>query len=480
MHGDAYEMEDQRNWSDASYKTYIRPLAKRPAPYTLAAGEVEAQSVILEVRGAEAATSTASAAVSVAVGEPVGHRLPEIGLAASPEWAAAALEHVEVLRAAGPRYLVCRRDPAAGHGVAELSRMAALGGALSAPLWLELVVPCRAADGTYTESAEVLAADLDAAARAAREAGLEPAAVVACPEAYLKSYQPDWVWPKVPPLETLYAAVRERFPGARIGGGMHAYFTELNRKPPPADAIDFITHSTSPIVHAADDLTVMESLESLPSIMRSARALAQGRDYCIGPSAIGMRMNPYGDAPAQTSGSARVAMARVDPRQRGLLNAAWTLGYLAHAARHGVAALALSAPVGEHGIVYRRTDWAQPWFDEQGGRAGVYPVYHVLRGLMAASGATTREVVCSAPARVQGLAYEGDGGVTVWIANLGAEPMELSLEIPGSTQGAVLTLDETRFESLCADPAAIVSAAEMLGLHRLELGPYAVMRVVAA
>ena len=27
MEGDAFEMEDQRNWTDASYKTYVRPLA---------------------------------------------------------------------------------------------------------------------------------------------------------------------------------------------------------------------------------------------------------------------------------------------------------------------------------------------------------------------------------------------------------------------------------------------------------------------
>ena len=34
MEGDVYEMEDQRNWMDASYKTYVRPLAE-PWPYTI-------------------------------------------------------------------------------------------------------------------------------------------------------------------------------------------------------------------------------------------------------------------------------------------------------------------------------------------------------------------------------------------------------------------------------------------------------------
>ena len=37
MEGDIFEMEDQRNWMDASYKTYVRPLAM-PWPYTSEGG----------------------------------------------------------------------------------------------------------------------------------------------------------------------------------------------------------------------------------------------------------------------------------------------------------------------------------------------------------------------------------------------------------------------------------------------------------
>ena len=50
MEGDAFEMEDQRNWMDASYKTYVRPLAL-PWPYTIAKGEKLAQRVSLSVTG---------------------------------------------------------------------------------------------------------------------------------------------------------------------------------------------------------------------------------------------------------------------------------------------------------------------------------------------------------------------------------------------------------------------------------------------
>ena len=52
MEGEVFEMEDQRNWTDASFKTYCRPLA-RPRPYRLAAGETVRQRIVVTLtRGA--------------------------------------------------------------------------------------------------------------------------------------------------------------------------------------------------------------------------------------------------------------------------------------------------------------------------------------------------------------------------------------------------------------------------------------------
>ena len=40
----------------------------------------------------------------------------------------------------------------------------------------------------------------------------------------------------------------------------------------------------------------------------------------------------------------------------------------------------MAAPTGPAGIIYRRTDYPQPYFDDLKGPA-VYPLYHVLAGL---------------------------------------------------------------------------------------------------
>jgi hypothetical protein len=50
MEGEVFEMEDQRNWTDASFKTYCRPLA-RPRPFMLSAGETLRQRVVVTLRG---------------------------------------------------------------------------------------------------------------------------------------------------------------------------------------------------------------------------------------------------------------------------------------------------------------------------------------------------------------------------------------------------------------------------------------------
>ncbi|MGH6944453.1 MAG: hypothetical protein ACREH6_09565, partial [Geminicoccaceae bacterium] len=409
MEGDAFEMEDHRNWTDASYKTYIRPLSK-PRPFTLRAGERFEQRVTLAFRGRPGkAAAGAATGVRIILGEPAGV-MPRIGLFVPPEEAEASLAVLDLLRAISPQLLVGRldlRDPAAGDRLLPLK---ALADALGVPVMLEVVLPNRRPP----------AEELGAAARLAQGAGLGLEAVHASPHEYLKSWQPQETWPNVPPLEAIYDAAREAFPGALIGGGMLSYFTELNRKRPPVAHCDFISHTTCPIVHDADDRAVMETLEALPWIALSVRALAGDKPYRIGPSAIGMRQNPYGAAPVDNPGNRRLAMAFDDPRQRGLFGAAWNLGYAARLAPAGVEVLTLSAPIGAFGVAYRKTSWSQPWFDERG--AEVYPLYHVVRGLARAASRQRLETTVSDGSAVQALAWQDGPRTVLWLANLtGAE-----------------------------------------------------------
>ena len=162
---------------------------------------------------------------------------------------------------------------------------------------------------------------------------------------------------------------------------MFSFFTELNRKRPPVAQLDFMTNTTGPIVHAADDRSVMETLAALPWQVDTARSFSQGTPHRVGPSGIGARDNPHGATYSENPYNQRICLSKMDPRQRGLFAAAWTLGYVATLAQAGVDRISMAAPTGPLGVIYRRTDYAQPYFDELPAKqsaAAVYSVYHLL------------------------------------------------------------------------------------------------------
>ena len=80
MEGDIWEMEDQRNWSDASFKTYGRP-RDIPWPYTIPKGERVIQRAILSFTGKAApAAATSPEAVEITLGEAPRGKLPRLAL----------------------------------------------------------------------------------------------------------------------------------------------------------------------------------------------------------------------------------------------------------------------------------------------------------------------------------------------------------------------------------------------------------------
>ena len=283
MEGDAFEMEDQRNWLDASYKTYVRPLAL-PWPYPIRQGERFTQKVTLAIAGSlPAVAAGGDAPVTVTVGEPTGSTMPAVGLAVPAEQVRAALEQVELLRTAGPAFLMAEFDARKGHDAGLVQDYGELAAKLGAELVLEVVLPCLDEAGVPTDDPDVLQRDLRYVQGQVERVGVRPARVAVSPACDLKCTLPGGVWPKAPDWAALVAAARAAFPGVPIGGGMFSYFTELNRKRPPAGLFDFVGHSICPLVHAGDDLSLTEGLEALPHILASTRAFAGDTPYWLLP-----------------------------------------------------------------------------------------------------------------------------------------------------------------------------------------------------
>ena len=150
LSGDIFEMEDQRNWSDAAYKTYVRPLVL-PWPYVMEPGVRNQQSVELLITdcnasGAREATAEkqATAPVQVEIGVQEGH-FPRIGVAIDPSQIATVLAHASVLEKLRPQgMLLLHFDPTAGHGQEQLAGFREIARiAVGAACALELVLPAQ-------------------------------------------------------------------------------------------------------------------------------------------------------------------------------------------------------------------------------------------------------------------------------------------------------------------------------------------------
>lgn len=466
--GDVFEMEDHRNWSDASFKTYSRPIGL-PYPYRLEAGTPTKQSVTIEVqddvqRGQSADTDN-TAVTEIAIGAATDLRLPRIAIGLSAGLAKASLGSAPQLAMLAGAQLLLRYDPAAGdkpedvHAAGEFARQANL------PVSFELLITAQSDPRPeITEAARLLA-----------EAGIAPLSVAVFPKVDEASFQPGEARPAAPDEATIFQAVRESFPGIPAGSGSPAFFTELNRKRPPSGTFDFITHATAPTVHAADDLSVIETLQSLPHILRSARAIAGDAPHHIGPIGIGARLNPYGPGPTPNPENGRVGLADADPRQRALLGAAWHVGYAAAIAPFGIDTLALGAPVGPFGLVSTRQTYARPWWDDAA-EGSVYPLFHIAADLAAASGSQRLALEISNP-DIAALGWISDGTRHVLLANLSTRPVALRLTGVGAAK--VRKLDADHFEAAALRPAGFRGETEGLASgSELELDAYAVATIV--
>lgn len=462
MEGDTFETEDHRNWTDASFKTYVRPLAL-PWPYTLKAGEPVKQSVTVALTGKSKGVSSGRSAqgIDITLGKATRQKLLPIGLGVPAEEVDHSIRNLDLIKLAGPRILQCHFDPRENHGLKELYGYRVLAEATGADVVLEIIVV----------SVDNYQKELLGVAKMVSQAGLKLSAVAVCPVGDLKSVLPGGDRPPAPPLEDLYKATRKAFPGIELGGGMFSFFTELNRKRPPADKLDFAMNTTCPIVHAADDRSVMETLEALPYQVKTAKTFLGKTPHRVGPSAIGCRDNPHGETFTPNPDNERICLVKADPRSRGLFGAAWLLGYIATFSHTGIAALTVGASTGPLGVIYRKTQDRQPYYDTIAGPA-VFPTYHVVSGLMNSSGQTLVDAISSDDQKVRCLAHRGNKGTTLWVANLTAENQKVNIDGgKGAMVGTVL--DESSFSLATTNPRNFQKKWKTMS-NNLTLKPYAV------
>jgi len=418
MTGEAFEMEDQRQWNDASYKTYVRPL-DLPWPYTIPKAEKFEQSIELSIiNSVEKSTQIQPkhdlqrCTISISKAK-TPKPMPQIGLGLEPQHLAGALECQALLTRLAPQQMVLWYE-LDKHSVDHLKQATHLCNSINAKIELQAVIP----DNDFK-------AEIAELAIRCRQEKINLSAIHVAPAMYLNSLMPGPSWPNVTKLATLYDEVRLQFPDI--------------------------------------------------AIVKTCRSFSPSTPYHVGPSSIAMRFNPYGAKTVDNPNNKRVAMSRMDPRQRGLLNAAWTTGYAAHMIRGDIDCINLHAPTGEFGIFNHQETWQRPGFD--GSDKEVYPVYSVLAGLTAAAGKPQLCSHSSMSREVEVFGYEDNGKHVVWIANLTGDLRIIQIEGLGSINSTIATLSIDTFDQ-CTDTSDgfECTAVEHEG-SEMTLSPYCVVRL---
>ena len=323
LDGDDFEVEDQRNWTDASFKTYSTPLALG-TPHLVEQGQEVVQQLTLRLPAPPAGTpAPVRQGHRLRVTAGTGVLLGGVGVLTDDAGRPTADAGRELLSLAGldhVRVEVRSSDPADG-----VARRIALARALGVPVQLALFLPADP-----PTAAGVATAALD------RLADLPLAAVLVLPDA------PPGPASEVTPPE-LVRVVREvlriRRPGTAVGGGTAHNFCELNRRRPAPGLLDVVTFPVVPQVHATDDTTIVESHQVLATVVETARDFLGDTPLFVGPVTFRAR-RPGGDPAAET-----------DPRQGTAFAAAWLLGELAGLLGAGAEAVTAFATAGPHGVL---------------------------------------------------------------------------------------------------------------------------------
>ena len=299
--GDIFETEDQRNWTDNSFKTYSTPLSI-PFPVAVKKGDSVEQKVILAVTNA----NSIDAVLNDEHALETRFAFPSIGYAKSNH--TLSIDQVELLN----QIIIDHyRVEIKFENDWEKRLKTAIDEAGLLDTKIELAVFFDAYTNEYALLKEVLNAAVSSIII------LQNTAVV-----------PDQCL-----LDFVIPAIKADFPHIKTGAGTDVFFAELNRNRITDGRLDFVSFSINPQVHLNDDETLIENLAAQQYCIQTIRSFTKLPIH-ISP----VTLKPRG-FPALS----------IDARQHTDFIANWTaltLKYLA-----GAAQITFYETIGEKGII---------------------------------------------------------------------------------------------------------------------------------
>jgi len=344
--GEIFEMEDQRNWTDASFKTYSRPL-EWPFPYEIAPNETVSQHITLSLSPSLSSTGMVPAThggfsrtpdqVAISLDRDLSEsRWPQLGLGTDPTQT--GLIAPDVVRKLRPTHL--RVDVVAENGVLRGSQI------------LEEVARCD------------VPIELAVHVGDNHETGLETLASMSTDVNFGSVLVFDTAAPSTSARATnavKRALARTRASDTPVFVGTDDNFAELNRNrcvPFELDAYG-ISFSPNPQIHASDERSIIETAEAIPSIISTARDFSHGAPVAISPLTFKARRNIH--APGRIIDRVDRDDDSTDPRWGSMFSAVWLISTLVPLISCEVERVTVADIAGPRGIVrdpHRSEDFA--------------------------------------------------------------------------------------------------------------------------
>ncbi len=326
--GDLFETEDQRNWTDASFKTFCTPLSL-PVPVQLQAGDRVRQQV--EFRPEQplpVSLEPETRAITVRVFDRERTPLPAIGVGASTDVRTLTESVQNTLLSCHFAHYRVDILPALANWETEFLEEAGKALACRIPILAAL----HLTDNHTAELSDFLS--------------VAQQHTIALAEIVLFSVNEPVTAEAV--LATAPDRLRKALPQTRIGAGTNYNFTELNRNRLATDTIDFISYSVHPQVHAFDNRSMVETLDTQGDTVQTAGTFVGSVPIYVSPVTLRQRVNPYAHDPKDRE---QTNNQKADPRQPSLWAAGWTLGSIKYLAEAGAKAITYFQTAGQQGIM---------------------------------------------------------------------------------------------------------------------------------
>jgi D-apionolactonase len=383
--GDEFETEDQRNWCDASYKTFCTPLSK-PFPVELKAGATVHQKVIFQADGFLLPVPKASDQPTEINALEKYAVLPNIGIAASTETDTLSQQAIDALKALKLHHYRIDVNPEFPDWSEKFARDCKNAKLLNLPL--EIVLHATSSNEIHRFCDQFV-----------QEQPTTKRIILLSP------YHAATHESLINEIELL----RRELPKAEIGAGTDYNFRELNCYPFPAQQVDFISYSIDPQEHAVDDLTIIENIGAMADTVASAKLLyGDLKPIHISSLTLKKRFNPAATVPAD---KILPNEKKRDARQKTGFTAAFTLGSIKALAQGDTSSVTLYQTVGDQGVLSENGE--------------IYPVYNVLKEILTAEKTDVVHTESTKPLICDALLLQKDESFKLILANYTPEPQKV-------------------------------------------------------